>query len=209
MAHSALHVTFGGVRITLCAPVDHREIRFDGPIDLLRTMQRYSHVGFDPTRRVEPGRSRVWYGLRTEVGPATILYRQTGEATIDATAWGPGAASALAAAPQHLGASDRPEQFAPGDRLMQRLIKRFPGFRVGRTRRVLGHVVPTIIAQKVTGAGARALAPTTPTRLRRGGARASRRSPPASNRRAPRNDGLFRLPPTWHRTGSAPRPLFA
>jgi 3-methyladenine DNA glycosylase/8-oxoguanine DNA glycosylase len=77
---------------------------------------------------------------------------------IRAQAWGPGAAWAIEQAPELAGALDDAAGFAAivaGNPLLRTLHARFPGIRIGPTRRVLETLVPAIIEQKVTGEEAR------------------------------------------------------
>jgi len=66
-------------------------------------------------------------------------------------AWGPGATWALEATPDLLGARDSLEGFEPGRGLVRDLHRRMPGLRINRSRSVFEAIVPTILAQKVTG----------------------------------------------------------
>lgn len=127
-------------------------VTLPGPIDPPRTLRRLALFPHDPTTRSIDG--AMVCAFRTGDGPATIAYRGAGERTVDAEAWGPGAERALAAAADHLGARDRPETLATDDPVVGPLARRFAGLRFGRTRRLLERLIPTILAQKVTGAGA-------------------------------------------------------
>ncbi|MGE0792067.1 MAG: DNA-3-methyladenine glycosylase [Sandaracinaceae bacterium] len=129
-----------------------RVVTLPGPIALRRTLGREKILGIDPTqRRVE--RSIVC-AFRTEEGPATVQYQKVADDRVEVLAWGPGAEGALAGAPEHLGAGDHPERFAPDHPLLGPLAARHGGIRFGATRRVIDHLVPAIIGQKVTGKGA-------------------------------------------------------
>ncbi|HEY2506708.1 MAG TPA: DNA-3-methyladenine glycosylase 2 family protein [Streptosporangiaceae bacterium] len=75
--------------------------------------------------------------------------------TITATAWGPGAAWALAAMPDLLGAQDEPGAFRPEHPRLRDLVVRCRGLRVSRTGRVLEALVPAVLEQKVVGGEAR------------------------------------------------------
>lgn len=91
----------------------------------------------------------MWRAERTPEGPATcrIAWR-TGE--VVATAWGPGADHVLARVPAMVGLEDTPEAFQPTDALMAELVRRFPGLRLGRGRRIIDVLVVTILGQRVT-----------------------------------------------------------
>ncbi|NLT25709.1 MAG: DNA-3-methyladenine glycosylase 2 family protein, partial [Microbacteriaceae bacterium] len=66
-----------------------------------------------------------------------------------AHAWGPGAAAAVAQAPELCGAADDDRAFAP---LLPRIAeahRREPGWRVPRTARIFDALVPVVLEQKV------------------------------------------------------------
>jgi len=116
------------------------------PVAVVVGQQR--HGGGDPTYRVrEDG---IWRGLRTPVGPATLLLRP-GAAEVRAEAWGPGADWALESVPALCGAEDDPTGFEPRHPVLVEGLRRYPHWRVGRTGLVLESLVPAIIEQKVTG----------------------------------------------------------
>jgi 3-methyladenine DNA glycosylase/8-oxoguanine DNA glycosylase len=107
----------------------------------------------DPTFRREPS-GAVWRTSLTPDGPATlrvssVLYGTSTQVT--AGAWGPGAGWMLEAVPDLLGASDDPSGFVPQHPVLREAVARHPGFRVGRTGRVLEALVPAVLEQKVVG----------------------------------------------------------
>jgi 3-methyladenine DNA glycosylase/8-oxoguanine DNA glycosylase len=57
----------------------------------------------------------------------------------------------LAALPDLLGARDDPAGFVPAHPLLREAVRRYPGFRVGRSGRVLEALVPAVLEQKVVG----------------------------------------------------------
>ena len=133
-----------------------RRIESGAPVDLRRTLAIHRRGPGDPTLRFSRDGS-AWRATRTPDGPATL--RLVAErAAIRAQAWGPGAAWAIGQAPELVGADDDAAGFAAllaGHALLRALNARFPGTRIGRTRRVLEALVPAIIEQKVTGDEAR------------------------------------------------------
>lgn len=129
-----------------------RRVVFEGPADPVQTLRRLSLFTSDPTLKVVDG--AVWTAFRSPEGTATVRYAPDGERAVEVEAWGEGAEHALAHAPAHLGALDRPESFVTDDPVVAPIAKRMPGLRFGRTGRVLDALVPTILAQKVTGKGA-------------------------------------------------------
>lgn len=117
----------------------------------------------DPTFRTDPS-GAIWRTSLTPEGPATIRLTVIAGApladfppgsVVRATAWGAGAAWLLAAVPALLGADDGPAAFRPLHPVVRDLVRRYPGFRVGRTGRVLEALVPAVLEQKVLGKEAR------------------------------------------------------
>jgi hypothetical protein len=84
-------------------------------------------------------------GRFTLSGPAGRRIR------VSAQAWGPGAAWLLDGLPDLLGAADDPSGFVPVHPLLRDLVKAHPGFRIGRTSRVMEALVPAVLEQKVVG----------------------------------------------------------
>ncbi|MGF1466575.1 MAG: DNA-3-methyladenine glycosylase family protein [Sandaracinaceae bacterium] len=129
-----------------------RLVPVEGPLDLVRTLRRYPVWGSLPTFRVEDG--GVWWGIQTEGGPAGVHYRWEGAAAVRVEGFGPGGEAAVARAEDHLGVRDDPTVFQTDDPVLAPLLQRNPGLRFGRTMQIMDVLVATIIAQKVTGAGA-------------------------------------------------------
>ncbi|HEX7471631.1 MAG TPA: hypothetical protein VF323_01000 [Candidatus Limnocylindrales bacterium] len=133
-----------------------RDFASAGPLDLRLTLAVHLRGPRDPTLRFSADGS-AWRATRTPDGPATLRLVREGEA-IRAQAWGPGAGWAIDQTPELAGALDDAAGFGAavaGHPLLRLLHARFPGIRVGRTRRVLEALVPAIIEQKVTGEEAR------------------------------------------------------
>ena len=94
----------------------------------------------------------MWRTCRTPLGPATLrLVSRPADASILATAWGPGATWALDGVPALLGQYDDPTGFAPAHPRLRDAYQRLPGWRVPRTGLVLEALVAAVIEQKVTG----------------------------------------------------------
>jgi 3-methyladenine DNA glycosylase/8-oxoguanine DNA glycosylase len=128
-----------------------------GPLDVRLTLAVHRRGPGDPTMRCSRDGS-AWRASRTPDGAATLRLVPEG-AAVRAQAWGPGAIWAIEQAPELVGALDDAAGFTAlvtGHRLLRDLHARFPGIRIGRTRRVLEALVPAIIEQKVTGDEARA-----------------------------------------------------
>lgn len=128
-------------------------VRLEQPIDLAVTLGPIAHGRGDPTIRFGP--DGVWRATRTPDGPATIRLR-AGDGGVDVSAWGPGAANAVAGAADLVGANDDPSALVPGHRLIGELVHRFPGLRLPRTNRPFEALLPAICEQKVAGVEARA-----------------------------------------------------
>ena len=93
----------------------------------------------------------IWRGIRTPQGPSTLRLRPFAGSAVDATAWGPGAQWVLASVPTMLGNLDDVTGFVAHHRQVAQAARRFSGWRVPRTGLVLESLIPSIIAQKVTG----------------------------------------------------------
>jgi 3-methyladenine DNA glycosylase/8-oxoguanine DNA glycosylase len=125
-----------------------------GQLDLRRTM-RPLDVLAGPTRFDGP--TGAWRAMRTPAGAATLYLRAIPGAAsvrVEVTAWGPGAAGALEAAPGLVGRDDDPAALVPRHRVVADLQRRLRGLRVGRSGEVLAALVPAILGQKVSGAEA-------------------------------------------------------
>jgi 3-methyladenine DNA glycosylase/8-oxoguanine DNA glycosylase len=171
-----------------------------GRVALGATLSPVAFGAADPTaRRDERG---WWLAFATPEGAATLHLRETGDG-IAATAWGPGAGAALDAVPRLLGADDDVAGFEPGRHpVVAELHHRLPGLRLPRTGRLLAHLVPTILGQKVTAFEAvrawRIL-------VRRHGAVAPGPAPEGM-RIAPDVAAWRRIPSwEWHRAGVTPQ----
>ena len=105
----------------------------------------------DPTFRRDPD-GTLWRGVRTPEGPASLRLRARPDlASVEATAWGAGAAWVLESVPPMLGADDDAEGFVAHHPQVALAARRFPGWHVPRTGRVIEALVPAILEQKVTG----------------------------------------------------------
>ncbi len=135
-----------------------RRIEFAEPIDLRRTVGVLRHGPGDPTFRRGPD-GGIWRAVRTPSGPVTIrLAPSTGASAaggsaseVVAQAWGPGTEWVLDGLPDLLGARDNRAGFVPAVDLLDRLHRRFAGWRTTYTGLVFESLVPAIFEQKVTG----------------------------------------------------------
>ena len=122
-------------------------------VDLRLTLGPPAAGSSVPTGRRDPDGS-WWRATRTPDGPATVRFAPAGPGEIRVQAWGPGAAWAVEAAPDLIGARDSLDGFDPPPGLVRELHHRMPGLRIARSRAVFEALVPTVLAQKVTGAEA-------------------------------------------------------
>jgi 3-methyladenine DNA glycosylase/8-oxoguanine DNA glycosylase len=121
-------------------------------LDLVSTLGPLVHGRGDRTIRL--ARTEAAFAFRTPEGPAALHVRLEGASVMTVRAWGEGAATAIASAPELVGELDRPEDFVPRHAVLAEIHRRNPGLRLPRTRRVLHALVPAILEQKVTGAEA-------------------------------------------------------
>jgi 3-methyladenine DNA glycosylase/8-oxoguanine DNA glycosylase len=137
------------------------EARFEiaGRLDLRLTLGPLQHSGADPTIRFAG--DAVWLTRRTVMGAATVVVRIEAEpaagdapdaarTVVGARAWGPGAAAALEATPELVGALDHPELLEARHPLVRELARRFAGFRMTRTGQLMPVLYPAALGQKIT-----------------------------------------------------------
>src|SRR5262249_43977508 len=105
----------------------------------------------DPAARLTG--TDLWWACRTPDGPGTLHLRRTGDA-LDATGYGPGAGWLTGQADAIAGLRDDVSGFtevADRDPVVREAWHRSPGVRLTRTGRLFVHLLPVILAQKVTG----------------------------------------------------------
>jgi 3-methyladenine DNA glycosylase/8-oxoguanine DNA glycosylase len=105
----------------------------------------------DPTYRVDEA-GAIWRTSLTPHGPATIRVLPSAPAStgVRAQAWGPGAEWLLGALPGALGLYDDVSGFDPSEHpLIRDSARSNPGFRLGRSGRLMEALVPAILEQKV------------------------------------------------------------
>jgi 3-methyladenine DNA glycosylase/8-oxoguanine DNA glycosylase len=125
--------------------------RPDWPCPVVSVLHQQRHGGGDPTFRTDDHR-RVWRGIRTPLGPATLaLHSRPGDGEVHAEAWGEGAQWALDSVPGLLGADDDWTGFEPRHPVLAEAWRRHPHVRLGRSGLVMEALVPAIVEQKVTG----------------------------------------------------------
>ncbi|MEP7194562.1 MAG: DNA-3-methyladenine glycosylase 2 family protein [Actinomycetota bacterium] len=104
----------------------------------------------DPTFRRDPD-GAIWRAIRTPEGVSTLRLGPDAGPAVEAMAWGPGAEWVLESVPKMLGGLDDITGFVAHHRQVAEAARRFSGWRVPRTGLVLEALMPSIIAQKVTG----------------------------------------------------------
>jgi 3-methyladenine DNA glycosylase/8-oxoguanine DNA glycosylase len=129
---------------------ESRSWRLPFPVDVRLTLSAHGRGSGDPTFRVD-GAGAVWRTSLTPDGPATIMVLPAAPGGhVTAHAWGPGAAWLLDSLPAQLGAYDDVSGFDPASHpVLRDVALRHPGFRVGRTGRLMEALVPAILEQKV------------------------------------------------------------
>jgi 3-methyladenine DNA glycosylase/8-oxoguanine DNA glycosylase len=120
------------------------------PLDVPAVVSGLRHVGGDPAFAHDPD-GTIWRGIRTPEGPSTLRLRVVEGSAIEAAAWGAGSAWVLESVPRMLGEYDDATGFVAHHPQIAEAARRFSGWRVPRTGLVLEALIPSIIAQKVTG----------------------------------------------------------
>lgn len=119
-------------------------------IDLRRSLSPLVSSAQDPTIRLRP--DAVVRAAVNPQGPATVAVTRDGARRFRAEAFGPGAGWALEQAPALVGAEDDLAGFSPGGHpFVARAHHHRPHLRIVRTGTVWDLLVPTILAQRVTG----------------------------------------------------------
>lgn len=120
-----------------------------GEVSLRLTLAPLGQGSTDPT--IQRDASGTWITMATPAGRASLHLRSRAGG-IDAAAWGPGAEHAISGVPALLGAEDDDTGFDPSAHpVVAELHHRTRGLRLTRAARILPFLIPTILAQKVTG----------------------------------------------------------
>ena len=135
------------------APDHAAVVELPGPVALAATLWPLAHGTGDPTIRFTA--DGVWRATRLRSGAATLCLRQLEADRIAVDAWGPGAGEAIETAGELAGALDRPDGLVPRHPALEDAVRRNPGLRLPRSRRLLEALLPAILEQKVTGVEAR------------------------------------------------------
>jgi 3-methyladenine DNA glycosylase/8-oxoguanine DNA glycosylase len=126
----------------------------ESPRSLQHTLGAHRNGVADPTTRLETG--RFVRGTLTPDGPGTLLLRWERDpapadaAGLTAEAWGPGASWLLARVDALTGANDRAVGFADAHPEVERSLRLTRGVRVGASGGLYHHLLPTILAQRIT-----------------------------------------------------------
>ncbi|MEM6705804.1 MAG: DNA-3-methyladenine glycosylase 2 family protein [Acidobacteriota bacterium] len=125
-----------------------RTLAVDDDHDVLATLRRTRFAPPDPSARLVG--ETYWRATRTPDGPATLAIAAT-PGSVEAESWGEGADWALERLPGLIGALDEPPSWESLPEPLRSLEKRVGGVRVPRTASLFEALVPTVLAQKVTG----------------------------------------------------------
>jgi 3-methyladenine DNA glycosylase/8-oxoguanine DNA glycosylase len=119
------------------------------PVDLMATL-RFQRMGpYDPCGAFDPRARRFAMTFRLLEGPVTLALAQVGPTSIEARAWGEGAARAMEEVPAICGAFDDPDAFTTDHHGVQRLARRFRKMRIPRVPWVFESLVAIILQQRV------------------------------------------------------------
>ncbi|CAN5160270.1 3-methyladenine DNA glycosylase [soil metagenome] len=120
-----------------------------GELSLRLTLGPLAQGSTDPTMQRDA--AGIWLAIGTPDGAASLHLRSR-SGVVEAAAWGSGAEHAIAGVPALLGDGDETDGFEPGRHpLIAELHHQTPGLRLTRAARLLPFLIPTILAQKVTG----------------------------------------------------------
>ncbi len=131
-------------------PHAQRRWRTTRRIDLQAQLGPLRRGSGDPTWHTESG-GAIWRTTLTPAGAGLerlAVDRAAGE--VAQKAWGPGADWLAGRLPALLGDFDDPAGFDP-PAVLATTVRRYSGWRVGRTDRVVEALIPAILEQKVTG----------------------------------------------------------
>jgi hypothetical protein len=102
----------------------------------------------DPTTVLEP--RGIWRATTTPDGPATVHAWWTHD-VVDADAWGAGRAWVLDRVASMVGEHDGGVDFVDGHPLVLEVQRRHPSVRIGASGNLYHELLPTIVAQRITG----------------------------------------------------------
>lgn len=123
-----------------------RSISLDRPLDLRATLVVSGLKG--PALKTRP--DGLWRATRTPNGPVTVRMRLR-ERRLVVDAWGKGSSWALHRFPEWVGEHDDPSALVPRHPAVDRATRMGRGMRMAAVGGLVEVLVPTILAQKVTG----------------------------------------------------------
>jgi 3-methyladenine DNA glycosylase/8-oxoguanine DNA glycosylase len=124
------------------------------PLSLRLTLGPLPRGSSDPTCQWDG--NALWRTMNTAAGIATLHLVVRDGIGVCATAWGPGAAEALAGVPELCGSGDDwSELDVSSSPFLSESLRRAEGLRLPRTNKVFEALLPAIIEQKVTTMEAR------------------------------------------------------
>ncbi|MBI5089547.1 MAG: DNA-3-methyladenine glycosylase 2 family protein [Actinobacteria bacterium] len=119
-----------------------------GPESLRATLAPLRNGGGDPTTLL--GRTELWRATLTPDGPATVrLTWGTGRLAV--RAWGPGADWLAGRAEHMVGLHDPGHRFVDAHPAIMGAQRNHPDLRIGASGTLYHELLPTIIAQRITG----------------------------------------------------------
>ncbi len=122
---------------------------------LRRTLSRQRNGGRDPTTRI--GTNWFLHATLTPDGPGTLSLRWTADPAPVAdcgllvNAWGPGAGWLAARVDGFTGAHDAAIEFVDAHPVVRRALAATRTGRIGANANLYHHLLPTVIAQRITG----------------------------------------------------------
>ncbi|MFD0360429.1 DNA-3-methyladenine glycosylase family protein [Nocardia sp. GCM10030253] len=125
-----------------------RTVTADRPIDLAPTLAPLSRGRGDPCHQVTLDGAH-WHASRMPTGPVTYRLVQSDYCSVQAHAWGAGAAEFLDRLDHMLCLDEDLSEFAPEHPKLIEAHRRFPGLRMLRTGLVFEALVPAVLEQKV------------------------------------------------------------
>src|SRR5262249_48818925 len=121
----------------------------DPAVDFGATLSVYRHGRGDPTTRLST--HDFWRATYTPDGPGTLRISWAG-GEIESDAWGPGTSWLLARVGHMLGGCDRGVEFSSDDHpAVRKAARNHPGLRIGASSMLYHELLPTVLAQRVTG----------------------------------------------------------
>jgi 3-methyladenine DNA glycosylase/8-oxoguanine DNA glycosylase len=118
------------------------------PVQPAATLVGYRYGAGDPTTIHSPG--EFWRATLTPDGPGT-LHLDWRDGTLRAEAWGDGANWLLAGVPALVGEADPGHVFTDAHPAVLHAQRNHPDVRFGASRTLYHELLPTIIAQRITG----------------------------------------------------------